>query len=129
MKDVSLDASNNLVFTFETTSGETTTKVNIAKYIDTYTAGNGITVSNKVIAAKVKTGDAYLTVDANGIASKGIDSAISTAVSNASTAWNTKLNAAKMKLMLVLMLYKLKLLLQWSTKVIRQLSLKLLLVK
>lgn len=95
LKDVSLDASNNLVFTFETTSGETTTKVNIAKYIDTYTAGNGITVSNKVIAAKVKTGDAYLTVDANGIASKGIDSAISTAVSNASTAWNTKLNAAK----------------------------------
>lgn len=95
LKDVSLDASNNLVFTFETTSGETTTKVNIAKYIDTYTAGNGITVSNKVIAAKVKNGDAYLTVDANGIASKGIDSAISTAVSNASTAWNTKLNAAK----------------------------------
>lgn len=95
LKDVSLDASNNLVFTFETTSGETTTKVNIAKYIDTYTAGNGITVSNKVIAAKVKNGDAYLTVNANGIASKGIDSAISTAVSNASTAWNTKLNAAK----------------------------------
>lgn len=95
LKDVSLDASNNLVFTFETTSGETTTKVNIAKYIDTYTAGNGITVTNKVIAAKVKTGDAYLTVDANGIASKGIDSTISTAVSNASTAWNTKLNAAK----------------------------------
>lgn len=129
LKDVSLDASNNLVFTFETTSGETITKVNIAKYIDTYTAGNGITVSNKVIAAKVKNGDAYLTVDANGIASKGIDSAISTAVSNASTAWDIKLNAAKMKLMLVLMLYKLKLLLQWSTKVIRQLSLKLLMVK
>ena len=60
-------------------------------------AGDGISVtgsgSTKTIAAKVKSGDSYIEVTEDGIASKGIDTAISTAVSNlkgnASTGYDT----------------------------------------
>ena len=95
LKSVTLDESDNLVFVFSTTKGDVTEKVNIAKYIDTYTAGNGIAISGKSVAVKVLTGDKYLTVDGNGLASKGIDGAISTAVANSSTYIMDQVNAVK----------------------------------
>lgn len=54
-------------------------------------AGNGINVSKvadhqQTISAKVKAGDKYLEVGADGLASKGIDDAISTAINDSLTA-------------------------------------------
>lgn len=95
LKSVTLDTSDNLVFVFSTTSGDVTEKVNIAKYIDTYTAGNGITIAGKQVSAKAAAGDKYVEVTANGIASKGIDDAISTAVSNSSTYIMGQVNAVE----------------------------------
>ena len=79
LKEVELDANDDLVFTFVTSSGEKTEKVNIAKYIDTYTAGNGINITDKQVSVVVKSGDKYLEVTADGVATKGIDNAIATA--------------------------------------------------
>lgn len=53
--------------------------VDFSKFIDVYTAGNGVTVVDNVISAKVKEGDAYIEVTTDGIASKGIDDAITVA--------------------------------------------------
>lgn len=82
----------------------------VNELVDVYTDGNGISISNsnvvsadidtanglkftgntegsKQIAVNVKSGDSYIEIDSNGaIASKGIDSAISTAVGNAKNA-------------------------------------------
>lgn len=44
-----------------------------------YKPGNGVTIENKTIGIKVRIGDPYLEVTADGISSKGIDSAIVTA--------------------------------------------------
>lgn len=53
--------------------------VPVTDLIDVYTAGNGIALSGKVITAKVKANDSYIEVTTEGIASKGIDSAITSA--------------------------------------------------
>lgn len=48
LDDVELDSSDNLQFTWKMADGSTKTDtVNIAKYIDTYTAGNGLSLSGK----------------------------------------------------------------------------------
>ena len=44
-----------------------------------YKPGNGVTIENKTIGIKVKIEDPYLEVTADGVASKGIDSAINIA--------------------------------------------------
>lgn len=71
---------NILVFTWNTTAGKSATEVDLTKYIDTYTNGDGLNLADKKFSVKIKDGDKYLTVDENGVASKGIDDAISTAV-------------------------------------------------
>lgn len=50
--------------------------VPVTDLIDVYTAGDGITIDGKTIKAKVKSGDTYIEVTTEGIASKGIDNAI-----------------------------------------------------
>ena len=80
--------------------------INPSDFIDVYTGGDGIDVSNTneisvdlatnsgltfdandKLKANVKSGDSYIEIDSNGaIASKGIDSAISTAVNTAKNA-------------------------------------------
>lgn len=79
--------------------------INPTDFIDVYTGGDGINVSNaneisvdivanqgltfdnNKLKANVKSSDSYIEIDSNGaIASKGIDSAISTAVSTAKNA-------------------------------------------
>ena len=69
-----------LVFTWNTEAGLSEPMyVPVTDLIDVYTQGDGITIEDKVIKAKVKSGDAYLEVTTDGIASKGIDTAITTA--------------------------------------------------
>lgn len=76
LENATVDDEDNLVITMNTAAGSKTFTIPLAKYIDVYTAGNGISVSNKVISAKVKDADNYLEVTENGIASKNIDAAI-----------------------------------------------------
>lgn len=73
---------NILVFTWNTTAGKTATKIDLSRYIDTYLAGNGLALDSatKTFSVKVKEGDKYLEVTADGVASKGIDEAITAAV-------------------------------------------------
>jgi len=54
--------------------------IDVKDLVDVYTAGNGINVSaSNVISAVAKSGDKYIEVTADGIASKGIDAAINAA--------------------------------------------------
>lgn len=73
---------NILVFTWNTTAGKTATKIDLSRYIDTYLAGDGLALDSatKTFSVKVKEGDKYLEVTADGVASKGIDEAITTGI-------------------------------------------------
>lgn len=69
-----------LVFTWNTESGVSEPMyVPVTDLIDVYTSGNGIAIDGKVITAKVKANDPYLEVTVEGIATKGIDNAITVA--------------------------------------------------
>ena len=78
-----------LELTWNTDAGKDVTYVDVASLVDTYTAGNGINIADYEVSLKVKSGDKYLEVTADGLASKGIDDAISTAkgevIGNANT--------------------------------------------
>jgi hypothetical protein len=84
LEDVDYDADNNkLTFTWNTLDedgNKVTTEVELTDMLSPYTAGNGIDITEQVISAKVKDGDKYIEVTANGIASKGIDEAIAAAI-------------------------------------------------
>lgn len=68
-------------FTWNTESGmdPVVTDLDVTGLIDVYEAGNGISVTGKVISAKVKEGDQFIEVTTEGIASKGITTAITEA--------------------------------------------------
>ena len=70
-----------LVFTWNTEAGVTEPMyVPVTDLVDVYTAGDGISIDeNDVIKVKVKSGDPYLEVTTEGVATKGIDGAITTA--------------------------------------------------
>lgn len=71
------EATKVITFTFETTTGTTTTDVNISDLIDTYTAGNGLTLTdNKFSVKKDATSQAYIEVSASGVKVVGIDEAL-----------------------------------------------------
>ena len=66
-----------ITFTFETTTGTTTTDVNISDLIDTYTAGNGLTLTDgKFSVKKDATSQAYIEVTADGVKVIGVDEAL-----------------------------------------------------
>ena len=66
-----------LVFTFNTDAGSKVINLNVTSLIDVYTAGNGISVTGKVIAAKLDdTTETFLTVGAGGIKLSGVQDAI-----------------------------------------------------
>ena len=70
-------ATKVITFTFETTTGTTTTDVNISDLIDTYTAGNGLTlVDNKFSVKKDVNTQSYIEVSASGVKVVGIDEAL-----------------------------------------------------
>lgn len=70
-----------LVFTFNTDAGSKVINLDVTSLIDVYTAGNGISVTGKVIAAKLDgSTEAFLKVGANGIKLSGVQDAINTAI-------------------------------------------------
>ena len=76
-----------LVFTFNTDAGNKVINLDVTSLIDVYTAGNGISVNGKVIAAKLDdSGEDFLTVGANGIKLSGVQTAINTAKQDVQTA-------------------------------------------
>lgn len=75
-----------LIFTFNTDAGSEDINLDVTSLIDVYTAGNGISVTGKVIAAKLDgSTEGYLTVGADGIKLSGVD-AIKAAVEAEETA-------------------------------------------
>lgn len=98
LDDVSYDSATGKVsFTWSMGDGSIKTdEIDIAHLVDTYTAGNGITVStDNVISAKVVENDKYLTVDGTGIHTKGIDEAIKDAKEAAEGTAATKASDAE----------------------------------
>lgn len=76
-----------LVFTFNTDAGDKVINLDVTSLIDVYTAGNGISVDGKVIAAKLDAStEEFLTVGADGIKLSGVQAAINTAVEAEETA-------------------------------------------
>ena len=71
---------DELVLTFNTDSGKEVIRVNLSKYIDVYTAGNGIDVSGKVISVKRdESSEAFLSVAEGGVKLSGVQDAINAA--------------------------------------------------
>lgn len=70
-----------LVFKFNTDAGSKVINLNVTSLIDVYTAGDGISVTGKVIAAKRDaSSEAFLTVGTDGIKLSGVQAAINAAV-------------------------------------------------
>ena len=71
------EATKVITFTFETTTGTTTTDVNVADLVDTYTAGDGLTLTDgKFSVKKDSTSQSYIEVSADGVKVVGIDEAL-----------------------------------------------------
>lgn len=76
-----------LVFTFNIDAGPKVINLDVTSLIDVYTAGDGISVTGKVIAAKLDAStEAFLTVGADGIKLSGVQDAIDAAVEAEETA-------------------------------------------
>lgn len=80
LDDVKLEG-NNLIFTFNTAAGsKTIDPVDLSKYIDTYTAGDGVAINGRAVSVNLKDGEQFLEVTSAGLATKGIQDAIDDAV-------------------------------------------------
>ena len=80
-----------LVFTFNTDAGSKVINLDVTSLIDVYTAGNGISVTGKVIAAKLDDAtESFLTIGADGIKLSGVQDAINVEKSRA-TAEETRI--------------------------------------
>ena len=75
LKSVSYNPTNKeFTFEFETSEGVVTTIVNVNDLVDTYTAGNGLTLTDNKFAVKInEDSESYLTVSEEGIKLLGID--------------------------------------------------------
>ena len=81
LADATFDgATSILTLTFNTASGREAIEVPMQSLVDTYTAGNGLSVTDKKFDLVIKAGEKYLEVTADGIATKGIDDAIKSAI-------------------------------------------------
>lgn len=78
LKEVNYDEiSKTLRFVFVTETGEQTTTVNIGDLIDTYEAGNGLSLNSNLFSIKIAVGsEDYLSVTEDGIMLKGIDASL-----------------------------------------------------
>ena len=108
LEDASYDATTKkITFTWNIVTGTDennnpiykTDVIEIGDLVDTYTAGNGLNLNNNEFSVKVTDNDKYLEVDATGVHTKGIDTAIATAkqeaIDAAATDATTKANTAK----------------------------------
>lgn len=86
----------SLIFIFVTEDGEQTVPVDISDLVDTYTAGNGLSLANNKFSITIdSTSDSYLTVGANGIKLSGVAAAINKLDTDYKTADTATLSAAK----------------------------------
>lgn len=79
LKSVNYNAKNKeLEFVFVTSDGEKVTNVDVADLVDTYVAGDGISMDeHNIVSVKVSdNSEKYLKVTADGIAISGIESAL-----------------------------------------------------
>lgn len=97
LEDVNYNTeTKEIEFTWKTVDGETKTDaVNVADFVQIYTAGNGLEVANNEFAVKVDAeSEGFLTVGANGVKVAGIQEAINTAkqgaIDNAAGLYATK---------------------------------------
>lgn len=86
----------SLIFIFVTEDGEQTVPVDISDLVDTYTAGNGLSLANNKFSITIdSTSDSYLTVGANGIKLSGVAAAINKLDTDYKAADTVTLNSAK----------------------------------
>ena len=97
LEDVNYNTeTKEIEFTWKTIDGETKTDaVSVADFVQIYTAGNGLEVTNNEFAVKVDAeSEGFLTVGANGVKVAGIQEAINTAkqgaIDNAAGLYATK---------------------------------------
>lgn len=78
LKKVSYDSTTKkLTFIFNTEKGETTTTIDVSDLVDTYTAGNGLSLSgNKFSVVVSSDSESYLTITEKGIKLSGVTSAL-----------------------------------------------------
>lgn len=78
LKSAEYNADNKqLIFVFETETGETTTTIDVSNLVDTYTAGNGLELTSNVFSIKIDpTTQKYVEVSENGLKIVGVDEAI-----------------------------------------------------
>ena len=77
-------AGTYIVLKFNTDAGKSDPLyINVSSLIDTYLAGNGLSLSAHTFSVKVKDADKYLEVTSVGVASKGIDEALALKVDKA----------------------------------------------
>lgn len=97
LKQAYYDPQNkSLIFIFVTEDGEQTVPVDISDLVDTYTAGNGLSLANNKFSITIdSTSDSYLTVGANGIKLSGVAAAINKLDTDYKTADTATLNSAK----------------------------------
>ena len=87
LKSVEYDSTNKkLTFTWNTDAGATVTTIDISDLVDTYTAGNGLTVSsNKFSVVIDNASESFLSVSSSGVKLSGVQDAIDTAAAGATT--------------------------------------------
>lgn len=86
----------SLIFIFVTEDGEQTVPVDISDLVDTYTAGNGLSLADNKFSITIdSTSDSYLTVGANGIKLSGVAAAINKLDTDYKAADTATLNSAK----------------------------------
>lgn len=79
LKSVTYDPTNKeFTFTFETATGVSVTKIKIDDLVDTYIAGNGLTLNGNKFAVKInEDSESYLTVSEEGVKLLGVDAKLS----------------------------------------------------
>ena len=79
LQEVNYDpTSKNLRFVFHTADGYAETVINIEDLVDTYLAGNGLTLTDNVFSVKINPASEFISVDENGIKVSGISTALLT---------------------------------------------------
>ena len=80
LTDVYVSEGDKLHFVFAVGDKQSDIEVDITKYIDIYTAGNGLTVENNKFSIVIEESEGYLSVSDKGLKLNGISDAISSAV-------------------------------------------------
>lgn len=85
VKVETVEGKETLVFTWNTDSGKSVTNIDLEKYIDIYTAGNGIDITGNAVSVKLDEDneDEFLTVVEGGVKLSGVQDAIDDAVKTA----------------------------------------------